>query len=167
MTDAFAAVREEIEAMRTCTAQAAEGYENDDRDAGPLWGRVDALDALLRFMNGDPRFTGVASAKTPAASPLGAALPSVASREAYEREVSTTLSPGCRVRYAHPGNGRDDEARHAAESLTLGEVYTVTSCEVGQSVTDLGLEGTDGHFNSVLFEPVAVGDLTGEEGPQP
>ena len=152
MTDMFAAVRDEISQLRAASAGYAVDYANDTEFAALQWGRVDAYDVLLRFMNGDPRFTGVASA-----------LPSVASREAYEREVSTTLSPGCRVRYAHPGNGRDDEARHAAESLTLGEVYTVTSCEIGQSVTHLGLEGEDGHFNSVLFEPVTTEDLTGEE----
>jgi hypothetical protein len=102
MTDAFAAIREEIEAMRTCTAQAAEGYENDDRDAGPLWGRVDALDALLGLMNTDPRFTGVSSAAArpdqrlrQRAEPEMACMESCASRSVPrgERPWLTTLIP--------------------------------------------------------------------------
>jgi len=158
MTDAFAAVREEIEAMRTCTAQAAEDYENDDRDAGPLWGRVDALDALLRFMNGDPRFTDVTDPEPGKAPrlplPVGA-------------EFEALYAPGRRVRFAHTDCGWPGEADTATAHLTLGEVYTIAWSDIGFAKSRLGLEGVTGDggqgFNSVFFEPVPDGDLTGEE----
>jgi len=58
------------------------------------------------------------------------------------------------VRYAYPGNGWPDDRERAAELLTPGDVYAVSRCTVGDSVTRLELMGKPGSFNSVLFEPV-------------
>lgn len=61
---------------------------------------------------------------------------------------------GRRVRYIHPDAGYPGEAEEAAEALILGAVYTIGWADIGQSRTDLNLQGLAGRFNSVFFEPV-------------
>jgi hypothetical protein len=73
------------------------------------------------------------------------------------------FAEGRRVCYAYPGNGYLSGRVEAAELLTEGEVYTVTQRMVGTSVTYLELQGVEGHFNSVMFEPVPLEENRGEE----
>jgi hypothetical protein len=76
------------------------------------------------------------------------------------------FAEGRRVRYAYPGNGYLSGREEAAELLTEGEVYTVTQRMVGTSVTYLELQGVEGHFNSVMFEPEPAEERTEEEEPR-
>jgi hypothetical protein len=73
------------------------------------------------------------------------------------------FAEGCRVRYSYPGNGYLSGREEAAELLTEGEVYTVTQRMAGTSVTYLELQGVEGHFNSVMFEPVPLEENLSEE----
>lgn len=59
-----------------------------------------------------------------------------------------------RARYAHPGNGWEDDRKAAAAVLTPGAVYTIRQLTVGQSTSYLTFQEVDGEFNTVLFEPV-------------
>ena len=68
--------------------------------------------------------------------------------------LEVTYAPGRRVRFEHPDYGYPGEPAHATEHLTPGEVYTIVLADIGQSKTDLLLEGIpDEMFNSVFFEP--------------
>jgi hypothetical protein len=69
--------------------------------------------------------------------------------------LEVKYAAGRRVRYVHPDYGYPGEQEPAAELLILGAAYTIAACQVGQSRTDLILEGIPGEwFNSVFFEPV-------------
>jgi hypothetical protein len=158
MTDAFAAVREEIHQLRAAHARRAMRREDAGVDATLPWGRVDALDALLGLMNTDPRFTDVTDPEPGKAPrlplPVGA-------------EFEALYAPGRRVRFAHTDCGWPGEADTATAHLTLGEVYTIAWSDIGFAKSRLGLEGVTGDggqgFNSVFFEPVPDGDLTEDE----
>jgi|SRR5580704_6817015 hypothetical protein len=65
------------------------------------------------------------------------------------------------ARYAYPDNGWDGDQKTAAQALTVGEVYTVSSLHVGHSTSYLTFEGVEGRFNTVLFEPV----MSYDDGP--
>lgn len=68
--------------------------------------------------------------------------------------LEVMYAPGRRVRYVHPDWGYPGEQEPAAELLVLGAAYTIAQHSIGQSRTDLILEGIPGEwFNSVLFEP--------------
>lgn len=57
------------------------------------------------------------------------------------------------ARFAHPDAGWTGEGKMAAEHLTVGEVYTVRTLEVGRSSSVLTLYEVPGQtFNTVLFE---------------
>lgn len=68
--------------------------------------------------------------------------------------LEVRYAPGRRVRFAHPDYGYPGEADHAAAHLILGEVYTIDGADIGQSKTNLLLQGIPNElFNSVFFEP--------------
>ena len=73
--------------------------------------------------------------------------------------LEVKYAPGRRVRYVHPDYGYPGEQEVAAAILVFGAAYTIAQHSIGQSRTDLILEGIPGEwFNSVLFEP--AGDET-------
>ncbi len=72
------------------------------------------------------------------------------------------------ARFAHPDAGWKDQGRLAAEHLTLGEVYTVRTLEVGQSSSVLTLYEVPGHaFNTVLFDAAPAPDFEDDDEPDP
>ncbi len=75
--------------------------------------------------------------------------------------LEVKYASGNRVRFMHPDYGYPGEQQPAADLLVLGAVYTIATCQVGQSRTDLMLEGIPGEwFNSVFFEPATTPDTT-------
>lgn len=67
------------------------------------------------------------------------------------------------ARFAHPDAGWKSDQEHAAEHLTVGQVYTVRTLDVGRSSSSLTLVEFPGEtFNTVLFEPVSY-DCEGRE----
>ena len=90
-------------------------------------------------------------------SSLGAVFPEPAFEFDEDAEpIEVRFAAGRRVRYAHSDAGWPGEKEHAAEHLTLGEVYTIAWADIGQSRTDLNLYCCGvlaGRFNSVFFEP--------------
>ena len=90
-------------------------------------------------------------------SSLGAVFPEPAFEfEDDDEPLEVRWAAGRRVRYAHAEAGYPGEQERIADSLTLGEVYTIGWADIGQSRTDLNLfrDGKPaGRFNSVFFEP--------------
>lgn len=81
-----------------------------------------------------------------------------------EHDLEAAYAPGAFVRYQHPDAGWPGDQDKAGELLTHGRLYRVAWNDIGQSKTDIGLIGVKGAgFNSVLFEPVDVEDVTDAE----
>lgn len=60
---------------------------------------------------------------------------------------------GDHVRFANPDNGFTHDQKKCQEHLKLGEIYTISECNVHSDYTDIQLKEVPGHtFNSVMFE---------------
>lgn len=88
-------------------------------------------------------------------SSLGAAFPEDEISDEFDAEAFLAqFAPGRRVRFEHPDAGWPGEGAEAREILVFGAEYRIAWSDIGQSKTTLALEGIEGAFNSVLFEPV-------------
>jgi hypothetical protein len=163
-TKAFADTLADITRSRRVVYEAAEQFENDHGGAHLMWGHVDAYDALLGFMNGDPRFTGVSSAPAPTTPLLAEPLKDrtedegpVIAAAGYFAEVWSELPPslpdsyGCEMSCS--------EADVAADLYrALGDEATADAIITAHAEHDV--DG-DAHWTS---GPVPAEDLTEEEG---
>ncbi len=62
--------------------------------------------------------------------------------------------PGSKVVYMYPNNGYEhDQLLAYSSGLRYGEVYTVTSIEVGDSRSYASFQEQSGRFNTAMFAP--------------
>ena len=71
-----------------------------------------------------------------------------------EPRLGLQMQVGMKIRFAHPTAGYDSDQEQAKAYLTLGQIYTIRSFEIGSWMSHVSLEGLPGMFNTVLFDEV-------------